>query len=99
MDRTIVRYLTGMFIALAGCSAGRAEDDSAARLRNLPKGWTVTRSVNIPDEQLPVFSRNLGGQIARGDNTTLSVEGQQIYVNTLVCKTVEDAMKVQATMI
>ena len=99
MVRTVALSLSGMLvIGLAGWggSPGRPapQDDGPDRFRNLPSGWAVTESVVIPAQQLPAFSQKLGGQVVRGTNTTLSVGGQRLKVNTIACKTDEDAAKV-----
>src|SRR5262245_10070464 len=94
--------LTGMLlIALAGWNRpGSASDEQGSdRIRNLPKGWSITQSAVLPEQQVAEISRTLGGQIVRIANTTLSVDGQRLQVNTLACKTVEDARKVQASLL
>jgi transglutaminase-like putative cysteine protease len=59
----------------------------------------VAESVVVSDQQLAVFSRNLGGQIVRASNTTLAVDGQRFKVNTITCKTDEDAAKVHDALL
>lgn len=106
MSRTIARSLTGiLLLTLAGWAGGlvsgglASEDNGSDRFRNLPKNWTVAESVVVPEQQLAGFSRKLGGQVVRLANTTLAVDGQRLKVNTIACKTDEDAAKVQAALL
>ena len=102
MFRTLA--LTGFFVmALTGCGGGGnaavAEDDGSDHFRNLPTGWTVAASSAVPEQQVTTISQKLGGQIVRLTNTTLSVDGQSIQINTLVCATDEDAIKVRDALL
>lgn len=103
MGRAMVLALTGiLLIGLAGggkSAGGPAPGNDADRFKNLPKGWTLKASGVIPERQLPTYTRKLGGQIVRISNTTLTVDGQQLDVNTITCKTDEDAANVQKSLL
>jgi hypothetical protein len=96
MRRTAVGVAGMLLVAVA---ARAAAHDGPDRFKDLPKGWTVKESVVVPDQQLPTFSQRLGGQVVRLTNTTLTVDGQPFKVNTIECKTDEDAAKVHAALL
>src|SRR5688572_14377395 len=93
-----------LIIALADQGSGGSAlagpaSEGADRFRKLPKGWTVVASVVVPEQQLLAFSQKLGGAILRASNTTLAVDGQRLKVNTIECKTDEDAAKVHEALL
>jgi hypothetical protein len=80
--------------------AGQVSRGSAAgRFRNPPVGWTLVESIPVSDRDRAAFSRNLGGPIVEASNTVLSVGGQRLRVNALVCQSDAGAVNVQAALI
>lgn len=93
-----------LMLALAPILAPRANAadtpvDPLTRFKNLPPGWSVVQEVNLPEPQLAAAGRRLGGQLVRLANATLAVDGQRIQVNTVVCKTADDAAKVHEAIL
>lgn len=103
MNRTLALSLAGAFaLALTGCGGGTAsvaDADGIDRFQKLPAGWTVTESNNLPNQQVKTISQNLGGQMSRVTNTSLTVNGQTVRINTLACATDEDATKVHKALL
>ena len=104
MFRTINRGMTSLLtFALLGWRVAGAvsaqDDDGATRLRDLPRGWAHQKTVVASSPDLAAMSKSLGGQIVRVANTHLTVDKQPLQVNVVTCQTVEDAIKVQATML
>ena len=90
-------------IALTWCgvagTVSAQDDDGSTRFRDLPKGWAVEKTVLVSPRDLAAMNKKFGGQIVRIANTYLSVDKQSLQVNVISCQTVEDAIKVQATML
>ena len=87
--------LGGLLIFLAsngGAAVPASGDDGFDRLRNLPNGWTVTKSV-------PPFNRQLAGRLVRIINTDLAVDGRPLRVNTIACSTEADGAAVQGELL
>jgi len=93
-----IRSKTGLLaFALVASALARAQaQPGAERFQKLPKPWSVSAHVAVPDAQLPAFGQKLGAAIVRLTNTTLVADGQQLKVNIVECKTEDDAAKVQA---
>jgi len=82
-------------VVVAFARAGAGQDKSVRDpFANLPAGWKVERTIVVPDAQLATFSKSLGGQVIRVTNTFLSVSGQQLRVNVVMCQADADATKV-----
>ena len=101
MNRTTTfRLATSLLIVHALCGGARAGSAKAeARFKNLPQGWSLSASVVVPDAQLPAFSKKLAGDVVRISNSLLVVEGQQLQVNIVECRTDDDAAKVHETLV
>ncbi len=62
--------------------------------KNLPAGWKVIESFEVPQDQRQAIGLKLGGKITKLTNTILSIEGQQLQINIIHCSSKNEAMKV-----
>jgi hypothetical protein len=89
----------GQYLLCGWCALAAGPIAPAAEpLAELPEGWSIERSDEIPAAQREAIGRKLGGAIHRLTNTVLDADGQRLQVNRVECATVEDAVAVQAAL-
>lgn len=89
MSRVFVLYLVGV---VSACVPASAQEVGSTRLKNLPEGWAVTKSV-------PAFSRVIAGRAGRITNTVLAADRQTLQVNVIACNSDEDAVAVHDALV
>lgn len=74
------------------------QESVPSSLANLPVGWSVTRTIDVPAPQLGGISQKLGGTISRLTNTFLKCPMGNLQINTVACKDDTDARNVANTL-
>lgn len=57
----------------------------------LPAGWTLTKTITVPEAQLPAFSRKLGGRVTAIENYNIDAGGVELWINIARCAKESDA--------
>ena len=68
------------------------------RLRELPPGIVVERSIVVPDNDLGLIGNKLGGRIARLSNNFLRVHGRSIQVNFITSSDEANATAIEKSL-
>lgn len=92
----VTRQIAGVRTLIAGDTAPAQVDPVFA---NMPRGWTVEKKVAVSQQQLPNFSRKLGGAMDSITNTFIRDGGRRLQVNRLTCKTRNDAIAVEKKLL
>jgi hypothetical protein len=83
-------------MAIGADPAGDLPPDPFA---NLPEGWSIANSVEVPAAQTAAIGKKLGGDVVGLSNTTLSVHGQPLKVNIIRCRGKADAQRVYQSLL
>ncbi|MCA8960291.1 MAG: transglutaminase domain-containing protein [Planctomycetes bacterium] len=67
-------------------------------LSALPTDWGKAATIEVPEGQLAGIGQKLGGELTRVTNTTIQANGTAFKLNTVHCKTAQDADRVEAAL-
>ncbi len=70
----------------------------APGLENPPNGWTVSRETEVGAGQLAQFTKKLGVSMTGLFNTVVTFHNNELQINTLTAKNLDDAIKLKAIL-
>ncbi len=86
------KYILGLFIMVFLATGSLAITQKV--FKDLPAGWKVEKTIDIPKDQLMVISKKLGARVYKLSNTYLTVNGQPLQVNIMHCRRKKSADKI-----
>lgn len=98
---TIVACIVASLVVprLVRGASGLMRDRPAAMFADLPDGWRVEQSFDVPTDKREAIGRKLGGQIVRLNNVVLSVGDRQLRVNTIEAASEPDAKQIEQALL